>query len=397
MSLNFFRDKKNYKGINIITILNIWNVNDFERYNLSFLFQHIHVEYIVCKKTRKNIILFVVRIIQKYKNEKITPKQGYFLDIIYFLRCINMKKLSNIFLNFLESINYTVIPYRGLTYLSNSCYMDSALVCLLSSPNSIIENMLNSSCYNSLIVSKNIKDVDNIKNELRNIHYNMYYKNESYNCKKLKEILRNFYSSENYFSNKMQDAGEFLYTIFNIFNLNTVKRRRRTFVIDKDPIKVSDVIENCNPIYNISVFSIKDKQSVNITDFIEEVTDEVLDKNNMYKLGNKVYDRKLDIYTIQEAEYIIFNVDRRYIKNNIKIETAVICPENIYIGNRLLFLTSVIVHKNLHYTCYNKIGYIWYKYDDNPSGLECIVKKVGFYDDMLNYNIEKDGTLFFYT
>jgi len=396
MSIKFFRDGKDYDGINISTVLNSWNSTDFQSQDLTFLFQHIHTEYIVCKKTRKNIILFILKIISAYKTTKIQPSQQYFSNIIYFLRCINMRKLSNIFLTFLQSLNYPVIPYKGLTYLSNTCYMDSALVCLFYTYNNVIKNMLKSSSE-SLVKSKDKKDRDILQNELKNIQYNMYYQNENYNCSKLKEILKNFNTSENFLSNKMQDAGEFLYAMFNIFNLNTVKRRRRTFVVDTKPIKVSDITEDCNPIYNISVFSIKDKQSVNILDFIEEVVDEVLDKKNLYKLEGKTYNRKIDIYNIQDTEYIIFNVDRKYIGNNIKIETPVICPENIYIGDKILFLTSIIVHKGVHYTCYNKVGDLWYNYDDNPSGIECIVKKVGFYDDLINCNVEKNGTLFFYT
>ena len=397
MSIKFFRDGKDYHGINIDVVLSTWNINDFQEQDLSFLFKYIHTEYISCKKTRKNINLFILKIIDTYRNKKIQPKQQYFSDIVYFLRCINMIKFSDIFLLFLQSVNYTIIPYKGLSYLSNSCYMDSSLVCLFYSYNNIIKNMLKS-YSESLITSNDNKDRDSLRNELKNIHYNMYYQNKNYNCLKLKEVLKNFNTSENFFSNKMQDAGEFLYAIFNIFNLNTVKRRRRTFVVDdKEPVIVSDVVEYCNPIYNISVFSIKDKQSVNIVDFIQEVVDESLDKKNLYRIGYKSYNRKIDIYNIQDAEYIVFNVDRKYIEKNRKIETPVICPENIYIGDKILFLTSIIVHKGVHYTCYNKVGDLWYNYDDNPSGIECIVKKVGFYNDLINCNVEKNGTLFFYS
>lgn len=395
MTIRFFRNKKEIKGIYIENILKYWNAKNFEHNDLSFLFKHIYVEYSTCKTTRKNIILFIMKIIECYNNENIKPVNTYFLDILYFLRCIKMKKLTLIFHTFLEKVNFPIIPFQGLTYITNSCYMDSALTSLLCIPNKNIENMLN--IKNKSLVSSSNNAIENLRNELINIQYKMYYNNEKYNCKKLKSILKYFNTSQKYFSDQMQDAGEFLYTIFNIFNLNTIKRRRETYVYNHSLVKVSDVIENCNPIYNISVFSLINNETVNIMDFLEEINDEKLDTNNAYILKNKKYYRKIDVYKIESAEYIVFNVNRKCIYSDRKINKKVICPENIYVGNNILFLNSVIVHENMHYTSYIKIGQLWYHYNDNPSGDNCILKKIGFYDDILKYNIENNGTLFFYS
>jgi hypothetical protein len=396
MSVTFFKNKKEINNLSIQNILNDWTIKDFESNNLSFLFKHIYVEYSTCKTTRKNIILFILKIIECYNKKNIKPENTYFLDILYFLRCIKMQKLTCIFYTFLENIQYPIIPFQGLTYITNSCYMDSVLVSLLCSPNKITQNMLKVK-YNKTLVNFTNNALENLQNELLNIQYKMYYNNEKYNCKKLKNILRYFNTSQKYYSDQMQDSGEFLYTLFNIFNLNTIKRKRKTYVWDRNFIKVSDVIEDCNPIYNISVFSLIKNESINIIDFLEEINDEKLDINNAYVLGDKKYYRKIDVYKLESAEYIIFNIDRKCIYNNRKINKKVTCPENIYIGNNVLFLNSVIVHENLHYTAYIKIGRLWYYYDDNPGQDNCILKKIGFYDDILKYNIENNGTLFFYS
>lgn len=306
----------------------------------------------------------------------------------------------------------------GLNYTGNSCYQDSTLLALLAHPNKFITENILTKNLSDVIKNPEIKcgderaiDLENrnkIQEELVNIAKSMRKElpeNESIKyCSNLRKLLRNCLSTskQEFHGTGEQDAGEFIQYLFNLFEVNTLKRTRINFItndLDKDTknlIESSSQINYTIPIVSISQFEIK--ANMKIENYLATELDAVFDESNLVKYNGKTYIRRIEQSKVDHADFLVFYAQRltkidRIIKRNI---IPIIPSENIHVNNTNLVLYAIVVHINSHYTCYIKCDDNWFYYND----LNNNIVYVGNYNDMLNDtqrpNVKTHGILYFY-
>lgn len=262
--------------------------------------------------------------------------------------------------------------FSGMRYTNNSCYQDVILVSLFSSPNNFIKEQ---------ILDKKVSGtVLNVQNELKRIA-NALQKGDAINCEELKSALRECPKSfEEFHGIGMQDAGEFLLYVFELFKVEGIIKHRTTVV-------TNDL--NSNPTDCITVFD-KNESSAPVQYGLDTILteDAILSPENLYTNPDtkKQYRRRIETTEILSAPYLIFYKH---------IHPAFNLLESIQIRTDTLNLFSVVLFHNFHYTAFIYNSNSWYFYDDSSPNLE----KVGDFEAMLNHplNARLNGVLYFYT
>jgi hypothetical protein len=200
----------------------------------------------------------------------------------------------------------------------------------------------------------------------------------------------------------MQDAGEFLLYLFNIFKVSLMTKQRTTYVTNSlatppNPyIKTSSETQDSTPLLNIP--GIKIQKGLDIVSFLNETDDALFSKEDFYRheeTGIR-YRRRIENILVLHADYIVFNVERITYETEEFIDVKIQVPEEIILQDSThLHLNAVVIYVSRHYTCYFKLHNSWYYYDD----LDNSVTFVGNYLDLLQSRpkIERNGTLLFYT
>lgn len=314
----------------------------------------------------------------------------------------------------------TECKITGLKYVGNSCYQDSTLLALFAFPNdfitkNILEKDLKSISYSERreINCGDSSDVDfdirrKIQDELVNITKSMRREipeNErSKYCSNLRKLIKNCPSRSNqkFHETKTQDAGEFVQYLFNIFEINTMKTVKETFVTNdlekdtKDLVKSSENVTIVPPIINISAENLI--PGVSIEHYVSYSLDAVLDDNNLIRRPDgKLYRRRIENFSyLIPDDFVMFYVNRLYYnmeKDKVeRLYTSIIPSEKI----NNLGLYAVVVHYREHYTCYIKCDGKWFYYNDISEK----ITPVGTYTDMINDrkrpNVKTHGVLYFY-
>jgi hypothetical protein len=301
--------------------------------------------------------------------------------------------------------------FRGLNYTKNSCYIDSVLLALLAIPNKIIDkNILDKNLrYVSKSKQKWINCGENdlhnrtrVQDELIRITNSMRGLEEVRDCTQLRKYLANCPGSQPFHRTGMQDAGEFLLYIFNIFQVGIMTKHRVTYVTNslanppENVLQTFEEFQVSTPVYNISSTRLRSKEPLDITTFLKDVEDAKLSAGNLYKhpdTGVK-YKRRIEINRIVSASYVVFNAQRLSPNGSVS-QTRITIPEKIEIEGKVLKLHAVIVHESHHYTCYIKCDKFWYHYDDmSHSG----TKWIGDLSQCKHLpDPEKNGILYFYS
>jgi len=305
--------------------------------------------------------------------------------------------------------------FTGMKYTGNSCYMDSALMCLFAIPNHTIDmymlqqNLDNLKGRINLWLSCN-KDIDkdikvrkNIQLELRKIAYAERNpgKGDVSNVKNLRLTFKKCPGSEEFHSTRTQDSGEFLTYLFNIFQIDVATLTNKYYgsndnknwtFVEKHKSKDSPIIDvppyllhNAKEGVDLSVF-LKKKDSGPLTDW------------------NEGYTYRKHVRKMKKSPIIIFNIQRssqEYDAKTKRIKPSVSwkkvsAPEKITLRKNELILTGIVVHTGgAHYVASVKCNGEWYFYNDMDSS----IKKLGSYDSMLKNKPDPlgHGTLFFYT
>ena len=329
---------------------------------------------------------------------------------------------------------------KGLNYTGNSCYMDSALMCVFAIPNkTITDNILNKDLTKLKKLDRNLWsicneniDIDierrqNIQKVLNNITDSIRGKNNVENCQPLRRMLKMCPGSQDFHSTNTQDSGEFLTYLFNIFQVDVAKTSRRTygsndFRKDSNWVLVKEQNDNySSPIVSVNVNNIE--KDYDITRSIRQKQDNIFDESNIWtpdkEKPNITYFRRKEIFEIKESPIVIFNLTRTYAKMifskpKTKHEKeigrgkfkglregntwkSISASEEMVLKDKKLNLSAIVVHSgDEHYVAYFKCQGEWFLYDDVKHN----IKNIGSYNKMiLNkvYNPLTHGTIFFYT
>jgi len=366
----------------------------------------------VSPEIKETILKIIPYTIKKYTDE----------NNIYRIRAIEMMDI----LTKPDFENQCVDKIKGLKWTGNSCYLDSVLICLFAVKcNFIDEYILNSEllkrrgtlmdCFLSDKLSDDEKsslDLENrknIQNELKNISDNIR-NGKKQKCSTLRKYLKNCRGAKLFSGKRMAESGEFLTYLFNIFDTNVATKKTITYgtnnmnicPLEKELVLTSTIIDNKAsvihfiPSDNIRLLSKKKYYELRSFLTIKDDSGE-LGEGNQYKDDNgRLYKRRITYNTIIDTPYLVFRVDRLWLNSFYQIK--IIPSQIITLANLNQFaLSSIIVFRRLHYTCYFRCGNKWYYYDDTDNDIELI----GSYNSMLNTkkfpNIITNGTVYFYT
>jgi len=367
------------------------------------------------RKYRKNIIKVCLRLIKYFGfslDDNLKPSlnnvsHGTYSELRYsriskiinFLYGLKLNKLEKMFRDI-----YNLFPQRdikGLNYCDNSCYIDTILQCIFAPENDEISKHILKRDINTIkdliCCKRNIRQ--EIQKELNEIKISISGLKQVENCLKLKKLLYHCKGSEKFHTFNTQDASEFLLFLFNIFDVNTTNRLRKTYVSNditdnKNTLLVSKVKYTHGPIVNIPVTVLNNSKEYKLIDSLNLTEDTVFDKYNMYKYNDELFCRRIELNKVIHATFIVFNINRLDI-NGKKNHTKIIFPRSFIISENELFLNAICIHNRNHYTCYYKVETLWYYYNDiNDEKDVCI----GTYEELLEIqDIQKNSTLFFYS
>jgi hypothetical protein len=306
--------------------------------------------------------------------------------------------------------------FRGLDYTGNSCYQDSVLLATFAVPNDVITDY---------ILAKNVRDISDLRMRWTTCHEN---KEEDYQrrkalqneivritnsmrkldssvryCSALRRLIQRCPGTEQFHGSGMQDAGEFLSYLFNLFQVDVAKTSNTTYVtndLGSDPQwKRIGVVEDrhASPVIAVSSFHIQSAEPKYINNFLVQTEDAVFTDDNLYRHEGQLYRRRRRVWRMVESPYMVFYIHRiqRAYRRAQTFYTPVIPVQRI--GR--LSLSAIVVHKSDHYTCYIKCRGIWFYYDDSPGTHRHTIVRIGTYDEMLQSRPSPvtNGTLYYYT
>jgi len=336
--------------------------------------------------TRKNILLFTKKLtstagytienppdyIKKTGQDstQLSPKTTLklFIPAVHFLKTIKMKILSNIlvlvlcrqdsqFREFFLGSKYLykiikIHPYlfsdygiRGLTWIGNSCYLDSVLVALFSLSSGFVQdNMLGKSL--TLGTGKvlpcdqnNEKDLEirmRIQKALNKVFTDMKDSESSGElyCTAFRKAIRGCSSRHTFYTSRMQDPVDFLEYLCDILE-----------------VRYKSSFNELPTAYNV----------------------------------------------ISYPNFLAYSFDRFTHTKVPFTPTETVTHEGL-----TLHLSSVIIYTHLHYTCYFRRRQHWLYYDDMRSQM---ITYVGSYSDLLedkrgrggSCGVKTDGVLYFYS
>lgn len=314
-----------------------------------------------------------------------------------------------------ESTWYTPCDiFKGLQWTENSCYLDSVLICLFSTPSAFVfHNILYdpvSEEQKTDVICKDKKAKNKVRKELVKIYNTIRgLGGDIETCKDLRKKLKKCKSSQKFHRGNIQDAGEFLIYLLGIFETNKAYVRQITFATNSEtsPVPERDLVMTSNKldiyssvvnsIYPDDIKIIEDNRS--LSDFIQTRTDSgILDDDNLFKVGTEKYKRRITIRNLEYTPYLIFYLIRKSLDieseeeivlyNKIKIDDSIQIGENNYeLSGIVLYIES-----NKHYVSIIKCKDKYLYYDDlNDEGL----LEIESLDDS-PVNPYTNGVLFFY-
>jgi len=298
---------------------------------------------------------------------------------------------------FMEEIHH---PINILSNTRNSCYQDVVLVSLFATKNTFIHNQFfMRSDRPKIQFCESKEDLRAIRNELFSIYNSIRKKSERKDtCSSLRNLLGKCrrHKQHEFHLGGMEDAEEFVVFLFELFGIEGVVKERITYAANKGetPVPTSFISESSSPVILVPFTDLR--ENIRLDNFLEKKDVSNLDSKNLFKYDGQLYNTRIQISSVVKAEYLIFSIQRLF---SAGIQTVrnfhkVVPEAQIRIGQKVLSLTSIVVHKGHHYTAYIKVNSLWYYYDDLRSNL----KLIGSMESMLSSSPEPTvyGTLFFY-
>jgi hypothetical protein len=202
-------------------------------------------------------------------------------------------------------------------------------------------------------------------------------------------------SGENYSDTGPHDAGEFIQYIFNLFDVKGITYNKKTIGTNdmSDPPVSFEVTSQestyRDPVIVLQAFELMSKEVIRTKDVVSHVEDSILDRKNLFRVGDRVYKRRIETIEISDAEFLVVYAMRtiQLGGNNVERIYTEIIPDKKVLG---LDLFSIVVHEGGHYTAYINYGGYWYYYNDLGNKADYI----GTYEEMLsNKRFENPKTL----
>lgn len=321
----------------------------------------------------------------------------------------------------------------GLINVGESCYLDSVLFALFAIPNEFVDsNILYSDlkvnknkfymCTKSFEISSKQGEIDmnnrkKVQNSLREIAESIRGSKKVEYCTDLRLVLKRCPSVDNFYETGMKDPAEFLIYLLRMFDVDKVVKEEIVYYTNYKGNIYNLDIDETNPELKVMKRSIKKDES--IIQYIDKTYLNNLNKNEVYyiskflttidaEIENLIYTKKIyySPYIVFYCERISFDIleynrmilsgDVDLEKLSIKLNKIKIIPSKtitIESGDRFQ-LSSIVVWKDYHYTCYFKCGHTWYYYND----LNNNIKTIGTYQQMLRSNASpvSNGILYYY-
>jgi ubiquitin C-terminal hydrolase len=314
-----------------------------------------------------------------------------------------------------QILNTLVVPppngdncsLKGLSYVGDSCYLDSSLMALFAAPNMFVHTQIlavdlkertdyppGKTSATDLAGRKCMqKELIRIANSVRGHGKNVK------NCTNLRAALKGCPHIEEYHLKGQRDSGEFLVYILSQFPTNIAVSTTTMYGVDGDEIvKTSEVTHRDSSIVvNIDHNYLEQEWEgppIDIGSFLSRTMDSgpLEDPLRFGEYPNAVYYfRTMSIVNLVSSPFLVFQIQRKTVvqtghgkhKRNreVVLDTPVFPTQSIITGNGdSMSLSAIVVWESQHYTSYIRCGYIWYSYNDIGGG---VFKDVGTYKDML--------------
>lgn len=311
-----------------------------------------------------------------------------------------------------------IICMKGFPNIGNSCYMDTVLFCLFSTPNEFINRYIFQArkSFVSCLENTIIKDFQKLFLEISNYFQNCK-ETKMKSCQELKKVIKKYrkicpslLTYPDFSNTEQHEATEFLQFLLTPFGLNGMKDVKNHLTMKKrygisNQMKQTRWLEwkertdkKSSIVYYVNHDNYrKPKKSIqrflNNTEIVVNLTD------TMYKKCIVNESEESHTFTSYSDLFIVY-ADR------INPFTGQVSHSKIHIDkhipNSQLQIDAVILHlgdsSNCgHYICFKKVeNEKWVLYDDLKSSLQVFDSwnKVLMHKDGM---IQKNGVLFFYS
>jgi ubiquitin C-terminal hydrolase len=311
------------------------------------------------------------------------------------------------------------IPLSGLKYSGNSCYMDSLLMVMFSPNSDVIKKYFIDQNLYDLKYKKRIwkecelKNRNSIQQSLKKIYTSIFTSSSDTECGNLRKTIKLCPGTQEFGNKDTQDAGEFAQYLFGLFQVDPCTVRTRSYGGRKGEwlLAGTAIDHTSSPIVDIEALSLVAGRP--LEEYLKRDTVAHFDDDNMWTPSpGKTYKSRRAVIEVLSSSILVFNVLR--VSGDIKLddignfagfdemlhETRVGISETIIISKRTLSLTGIVINTGGgHYIATYKAGGYWYRYDDNPGGVNVDVRRLKSFDEMISIepSPSKLGTLFFYT
>ena len=272
---------------------------------------------------------------------------------------------------------------RGLQWIGNSCYLDSALFAFFAGPKYFIDKMLNMDLRGRVTeveecTSKNLKK---IQDELRKIYNSITRQGDPViNCTNLRKTLEKCPHNEKFHTSAQGDSGEFISYLTGLFpidkNIMTVKSYYTNslggtlpqITNNPDTLKTETFDNNIGLMQVITSEQIQaidiDNPYQILSDFLGETFSNVPEAG--FFDGKTKYARKIEIRDISFSPYLIFSLMRIKEPGGIDIHENIIIPDDTIIieGQKFSLTGAVMYNGRSHYVAIAKYNGSWWYYND---------------------------------
>lgn len=303
---------------------------------------------------------------------------------------------------------------QGLANIGNSCYLDSVLIALFGIPDPVIDKIFLTKNLEGLKnptkkLQKECKSGDRIADINARIELQKqlnetvaFIRGKSQGprtCTNFRKYLSQckLHAGASFGGHGMQDAGEFLIFLFQLFEATVATEVVKKFRAN-DPMNDNDPDWGWPP---ESQEEVKIPPIISITERNYTTPDlktyvRTSEDSGVYTNRDKVITRLSTDTEIVNSPVLAFTVER--ISDGKFWTKPIVAPPQIDLSKgKPLFLKSIVIYNGrAHYICYFECRDTWYEYND----LGPRFTKIGTFEEMMKSHVPKPsthGTIFIYS